>query len=311
VETLDPEAVERVESDSRFAAFRTALAGFLAEFGHRETSSPVLLSAPTWGDAPATVIGLVAALVDAPPPGSRPDPAAQARRRLLDHPLVRVTRTAPRVARLVDSAAAGIAFREDTHFHLTRALPILPRTLLEAGRRLVAVGVLDDAEEVFHLRLEELDRLPDPAALPEPEVDRLRDLVRRRAGRRAELAGVPLVDTARLRAAPAADVLVSGVAASGGRASGPVRVIRDPSEFGSLRRGEVLVCPFTNPAWTPLFPQAAAVVVDSGGPGSHAAITAREYGIPAVMGTGTATALLTDGQRVTVDGDAGRVTADG
>jgi len=74
----------------------------------------------------------------------------------------------------------------------------------------------------------------------------------------------------------------------------------------------VLVCPYTNPTWTTLFQRAAAVVVDSGGPGSHAAIVAREYGIPAVMGTGVGTATLTNGQLVTVNGSTGRVVlADG
>jgi pyruvate,water dikinase len=70
----------------------------------------------------------------------------------------------------------------------------------------------------------------------------------------------------------------------------------------------VLVAPYTNPAWTPLFQRAAAVVVDSGGAASHAAIVAREYRIPAVMGTPEATWKLTDGQRVRVDGNHGRVT---
>jgi pyruvate,water dikinase len=86
-----------------------------------------------------------------------------------------------------------------------------------------------------------------------------------------------------------------------------VRVIRGPDEFGRLRSGDILVCPYTNPSWTPLFQRAAAVVVDLGGLGSHAAIVAREYGIPAVMGTGTGTSVLADGQRVVVDGSAGAV----
>ncbi|WP_140416321.1 PEP-utilizing enzyme, partial [Arthrobacter globiformis] len=68
---------------------------------------------------------------------------------------------------------------------------------------------------------------------------------------------------------------------------------------------------YTNPSWTPLFQRAAAVVVDMGGLGSHAAIVAREYGIPAVMGTGTGTATLAEGQRVVVDGSAGTVVASG
>jgi pyruvate,water dikinase len=106
-----------------------------------------------------------------------------------------------------------------------------------------------------------------------------------------------------------AAALLTGTAASGGVAEGPVRIIRGPAEFGDLRSGEVLVCPNTNPSWTPLFARAAAVVVDTGGLGSHAAIVAREYGVPAVMGTGRGTSTLTDGQRVRVDGSRGRVEA--
>jgi rifampicin phosphotransferase len=105
------------------------------------------------------------------------------------------------------------------------------------------------------------------------------------------------------------DALVSGIGASRGRASGSARIIREPAEFGLLRTGDVLVCPYSNPAWTPLFQRAVGVVVDSGGIGSHAAIVAREYGIPAVMGTVTGTTVLADGQQITVDGDSGRVTA--
>jgi pyruvate,water dikinase len=94
-------------------------------------------------------------------------------------------------------------------------------------------------------------------------------------------------------------------------AEGSVRVVHDASEFGKLRAGEVLVAPYTNPAWTPLFERAAAVVVDSGGPASHAAIVAREYGIPAVMATVEGTQRLVDGQRVRVDGAAGLVLSTG
>jgi pyruvate,water dikinase len=104
------------------------------------------------------------------------------------------------------------------------------------------------------------------------------------------------------------DVLLSGTPGSPGVAKGLVRVVRSSSEFGKLHSGEVLVAPYTNPAWTPLFQRAAAVVVDSGGATSHAAIVAREYGIPAVMGTTEGTQKLTDGRRVMVDGNRGHVT---
>ena len=98
-----------------------------------------------------------------------------------------------------------------------------------------------------------------------------------------------------------------GMPASPGRASGPARVIRTPEEFDRLQPGDVLVAPATTPAWTPLFARAAAVVTDTGSPLAHASLAAREYGIPAVVGTGNATAHLQDGQVVLVDGNTGLV----
>jgi phosphohistidine swiveling domain-containing protein len=212
---------------------------------------------------------------------------------------------------VIEAARQGIAFREDSHFHATRAIPILRHLLLEAGRRLAEAGALPDAQDVFHLHLEELEALSGPDHLSSADAGRIRITARGRADRRAELAGVPMLATASLvnPAASAQGALVTGVPASGGRATGPVRVIREPAEFGALRGGDVLVCPYTNPTWTSLFQRAAAVVVDSGGIGSHAAIVAREYGMPAVMGTGSGTTVLVDGQQITVDGDTGRVTA--
>jgi rifampicin phosphotransferase len=133
--------------------------------------------------------------------------------------------------------------------------------------------------------------------------------VRRRKERRASLAGVPMVDPRLFSQPGGEDALLRGTPGSPGMAEGPVRIIRDGAEFGRLRTGEVLVAPYTNPAWTPLFQRAAAVVVDSGSAASHAAIVAREYGIPAVMATGNATQVLRDGQRVLVDGTRGRVLA--
>jgi pyruvate,water dikinase len=78
-----------------------------------------------------------------------------------------------------------------------------------------------------------------------------------------------------------------------------------------MRPGEVLVARMTTPAWTPLFAMASGVVTDVGGPLSHSSIVAREYGIPAVLGTGVATQRVSSGQKIKVDGDAGTVTLDG
>jgi pyruvate,water dikinase len=104
-----------------------------------------------------------------------------------------------------------------------------------------------------------------------------------------------------------ADVLLRGSSGSPGIAQGPARIILDVSEFSKLRAGDILVAPVTNPAWTPLFQRAVAVVVDTGGSASHAAIVAREYGIPAVMGTMNGTKVIKDGQWIKVDGGRGQV----
>ena len=109
---------------------------------------------------------------------------------------------------------------------------------------------------------------------------------------------------------PAGDV-ITGVGASSGQVSAPARLLHGPDDFASMQPGEVLVARMTTPAWTPLFAMAAGVVTDVGGPLSHSSIVAREYGIPAVLGTGVATQRLSSGQQVKVDGDAGTVTLSG
>jgi pyruvate,water dikinase len=100
---------------------------------------------------------------------------------------------------------------------------------------------------------------------------------------------------------------LAGVGASGGTAVGPVRVVRGPADFGRVRPGDVLVCPWTAPAWTPLLGVVAAVVSETGGLLSHAAIVARERRVPAVVGVTGALGALADHEVVRVDGDAGTV----
>ncbi|MFC2037595.1 PEP-utilizing enzyme, partial [Chloroflexota bacterium] len=118
------------------------------------------------------------------------------------------------------------------------------------------------------------------------------------------------IDVRALKAARAsrrAGDALKGVAASPGRVTAPACVLHGPEDFSRMRAGEVLVAPLTTPAWTPLFARAAAVVTDIGGPLSHGSIVAREYGIPAVLGTGSATKRIRNGQIITVDGSAGQV----
>ena len=245
-----------------------------------------------------------------PIPRSSPPSWTTARDDVLAHPALRFEPLRAMVLSLITQARRVSALREDTHFAMTLPMPILRRTLLELGRRLAEVGILETADNVFHLRFDELERIngvwPPPAEL----AAELRQAARRRADRRAELADTPLMDLPSLSGPqPGGEVLVAGTPGSPGVAEGRVRIVREPAAFGSLLPGEVLVAPYTNPSWTPLFTRAAAVVVDTGAAMSHAAIVAREYGVPAVMGTGDGTRRLSDGQWVRVDGSRGQVFA--
>lgn len=102
--------------------------------------------------------------------------------------------------------------------------------------------------------------------------------------------------------------MLTGTPGSHGVVTAQARIVRGLSDFGQVRPGEILVCPYTDPAWTPLFTIAAGVIAETGGTLSHAAIVAREYGIPAVLGVAGALQRIHDGDRITLDGTAGTVT---
>jgi pyruvate,water dikinase len=98
-----------------------------------------------------------------------------------------------------------------------------------------------------------------------------------------------------------------GLCASQGIAEGPARVVMDYGQLGAVETGDILVCPTTNPAWIPVFSKIKGIITDGGGVLSHAAIVAREYGLPAVVNTREATMLIKTGQKIKVDGNSGAV----
>jgi pyruvate,water dikinase len=213
---------------------------------------------------------------------------------------------------------------EETHAYSIDypGLQAARETLLGFGRRLVGEGRLDDPEDVFMLRRSELRE-----ALSEPWGRGLQDLA---AARRDELAEArrdmpprylgppPATDdpipplVAKFYGVPGTasldgDVL-RGTGASAGRTVGTARLVRSGEDFARVESGDVLVCTTTTPAWTPLFGSIAGLVTDTGGILCHAAVVAREYSIPAVVGTEFATATIPDGSRIELDGAAGTVT---
>lgn len=288
----------RLRESAQGRALLADVETYLREFGFREMSI-FTVGLPPLRETPEVAHGLIRGLAQGPPADT--DGAVRlARGRAEFHHArgLRARLLTPVIRRIVEVQRRTVGFREDSHYQLVMTLAVARRVLLELGRRFVERDVLDAADDIAYLERSEVTSLA-PAAV--------REVVgTRKAARRAALPGYTIVP-ATLQAQPEDASRVRGTPASRGTATGPVRIVRDESEFANLQDGEVLVCPYSNPTWTPLFALAAAVVVDAGGAVSHAAIVAREHGIPAVMGTVNATRVLSDGQQVVVDGGAGTV----
>lgn len=266
-------------------------------FGYRELTMPTV-GLPPMRDKPEVVHSLIKGLTagtrnQASSGGNR---LKEARRQLAEIDGLRAQPLRPTILRLVTAARTGVSFREDSHYKILMAFAVARRIVLELGERLVAKGILQTAEDVVFLKRDELCTLSGTAAQER--------VARRKTARESALPGYSIIQHDSERDS---ENKVRGTPASRGNFTGRVRIIRSEVEFGRLLAGEVLVCPYTNPTWTPLFSLASAVVVDAGGAASHAAIVAREHGIPAVMGTGNGTEILVEGQYVTVDGRAGTV----
>jgi pyruvate,water dikinase len=233
--------------------------------------------------------------------------------------------------RLLRWAQKAAPVREDALADVGLAWPLMRRMLLELGERLTASGVIAAPSDIFWLRLDELRNAIDfglatpgaaitgtdrPVRAEAVEQRKMLWRGQRKAAAPQLLPESPWMERAFGSMMPARSVqqagdVITGVGASSGQVSALARLLHGPDDFASMQPGEVLVARMTTPAWTPLFAMASGVVTDVGGPLSHSSIVAREYGIPAVLGTGVATQRVSSGQHVTVDGDAGTVTLDG
>jgi pyruvate,water dikinase len=209
--------------------------------------------------------------------------------------------------------------REDALADVGLGWPQMRRMLAELGGRLVAAGVIERAEDVYWLPHEELRK--QTAVQSGPTSHDLRSQVawRKQIWRGQRRAtppqllpeGVWFYGLDKMLPAVSEDQtgdVIKGIGASAGQITAAARVLGGPQDFGQMQPGDVLVASITTPAWTSLFAMASAVVTDIGGPLSHSSIVAREYGIPAVLGTAVATRRISSGERIRVDGDVGTVT---
>jgi phosphohistidine swiveling domain-containing protein len=211
--------------------------------------------------------------------------------------------------------------REDSIFDIGLGYPVLRRMLHELGQRFVRVGAIAEPGDIYWLERSEVEGAAatlDRGEVPECLTERIRE---RRALWRAlkqatppqqlppsdRVMGIKIDAFMPVSAEEQTEEVLKGVAASPGKVTATARVLLGSEDFGQMQHGDVLVAEITTPAWTPLFALASGIVTNIGGPLSHGSIVAREYGIPAVLGTGIATRVIQDGKQITVDGDAGLV----
>ncbi|MEU8898639.1 PEP/pyruvate-binding domain-containing protein [Nocardia sp. NPDC048505] len=315
-------SMSATESDNpAWPEFRERFQRHLAEFG--DMIYDLDFAKPLPADDPAGQLRVLSFFLtgDAPDPHARQRTAVQARTAAMRRLAAKGLAGRP-ASWLLGWAQSAAPLREDALAEVGAGWPAVQRLAGELGRRLVAAGAIAEPDDVYWLPLPELRAAARELDAGSAVADARSAIAERRATWRAQRTQsaphvLPVATSGKIlgidfgsgESAEHADT-VAGTPGSPGRATGPARIINGPGEFDQMRPGDVLVAKMTTPAWTPLFALASAIVTDVGGALSHSSIVAREYHIPAVLGTGDATGRLRTGQRVTVDGDSGKVTVD-
>jgi pyruvate,water dikinase len=328
-EALETREPSRLAADFRDGTLPPVLnagvARFLERYGHRAVAE-IDVGMPRWSDDPTYILGVLANYLRLDNPAMAPDAQfsrAEAEAEAAVDRLVAEARARGRVRSVLVGAALRRArlfagLRESPKYQLVLGLAEVRKQLALVGAALAADGRLESADDVFFLDFDELRQaLGHTSATTAGRQRNVRELiVERRAAYSSELGRrhIPRVllsdgtepEVLYAGRAAAADGALTGSPASAGSVTAAARVILDPVG-AHLEPGEILVAPSTDPGWTPLFLTAGGLVMEMGGPNSHGAVVAREYGIPAVVGVPEATVRLATGQYITVDGGAGTV----
>jgi pyruvate,water dikinase len=328
----DPHALETLRSgsvESLVEAYRQgrlpgnaqpALDEFLQAYGMRGMAE-IDLGRPRWREDPASILQTLQGYLRLEDPALAPD--VLFRQRVLQAERLAQAYTARarklRFGRLRAALLAGLirrmrtlgGLREAPLFYLAQVLDIYRAALLGSARQIVARGELAQAADIFFVPLESLKCYSRGEKVDLKSLAAANRAVYERERTRRHMPRV-LLSTGEafyegIGAAPTGKHDLAGEAVSPGVAEGRVRVVLDP-RAARLEPGEILVCPSTDPGWTPLFLTAGGLVMEIGGRLTHGSIVAREYGLPAVVGVHQATTRLRDGQQVRVDGNRGRVT---
>jgi len=312
--------IQTMEHSAEGRAFVKELRDFLSIYGHRTAISHEFAE-ETWFENPSYALSMIANYVqkdydfDAELGRVIMERKAKVKElfeRLPDGEMTERFRT------LYDWALTSWGVDEDHHFYIDAMIAAYSRYFLKnVGRTLAQQQIIACEEDIFFLYLDDLlDVLHEPKPLHEVVLQNKNTFKDDQNKRPSPFFGTPpnspdpVIEGIFGRPqAPIEEQAKSfkGYAASAGRYTGKVKVISGQEDFGKLQKGDVLVCKTTTPLWTVLFSLAGALITDAGGILSHASIVAREYKLPAIVGTKAATSLLKDGDQVTVDGTNGIV----
>jgi pyruvate,water dikinase len=256
-------------------------------------------------------------------PYKRQQRSVERRQAAIDNVINRIGGLKHRIFRwALNYAQMFTQMREDSIFDIGLAYPSIRRMLAELGRRFAQAGAIDKANDIYWLTREEViggvsnldSNLPiESLSL---EIDKRKTnwnahnlaIPPQQLPQKTRVMGIKTDAFMPVSEDEQSEHSLRGVAASPGQVTGIARVMLNQEDFSQMQPGDILVAEITTPAWTPLFTMAAGVVTDIGGPLSHGSIVAREYAIPAVLGTGVATQRIRNGQTITVDGDTGTVS---
>ena len=321
-EALRTRPIEELASAYRRAELppvaQRALEQFLRQYGMRAVAE-IDIGRRRWRDDPTHVLQLIAGYLQQEDPELAPDRqfergAAESERLGAEY-VARARRTrwgalrAPLLGAAIRRIRLLSGLREAPKLYVIKALDVYRTALLDHGRDLAARGLLEQAEDIFFVPFVQLRLAAQGQALDLKGIVSAQRAEYERERTRRQMPRV-LLSTGEAfyegMSEAGTDDLV-GDAVSPGVVEGRVRVVQDPRGV-RLEPGEILVCPATDPGWTPLFLTAGGLVMELGGLITHGSVVAREYGIPAVVGVHDATVRLHTGQRVRVDGSHGRVT---
>ena len=314
-----PELAVRYLAGNLSEVAQKAIAAFLSRYGSRGVGE-IDLGLPHWRDDPTPIMQTLQSYLQITDPEAAPDVQFERGQKAAEEAIeqlavaVRNQKSGFIKEKLVRFSARRIrvlmGVREAPKFYAVRMIGIARQELLESGQELEEASVFDQVEDIFFLTLHELEALSRRESRDWNTLIAGHRAAYEREGRRRQIPRV-LVSDGRtfyegIGAAKNEGDVITGSPVSAGVVEGVVRVVFDPRN-SQLVPGEILVCPGTDPAWTPLFMAAGGLVMEVGGMMTHGSVVAREYGIPAVVGVHQATTRLKNGQRIRVDGTAGKV----